>query len=107
MFISYSPTTPIYLSYIPQVKRVAVPRVDHPAEPGERFAEPPIAIRDERPRLGPCLLQDGHVARQVGDPQRRQSVLPRSQQVAGAAQLKVELRQLKAVVGRRERFEPR
>src|SRR5205085_1046475 len=50
--------------------------------------------------LAACLLEQGPVADEVGEPELRQTRLPRAEELAGAAQLEVDLRDLEPIGAR-------
>src|SRR5690606_32686663 len=53
---------------------------------------------EQFPRGGAGLLEDVGVALEIGDQEGGQAVLPRAEQLAGSAELKINLGQFKAVV---------
>ena len=61
---------------------------------------------DQRLGVAAGFVHDGRVAQQVGDPQRRQAVLPRAEQLARPAQREVDLGQPEAVGRSTKAFEP-
>src|SRR5919197_4322052 len=62
-------------------------------------------LGDDRLRFAPRVLEDGRVAQQIGHAELRQPRLARAEELAGATQLQVDLRDLEAVVGLRHRVD--
>src|SRR5688572_3565694 len=72
----------------------------------DRRRELRIAVKNPQ-RVLPRQLQQRQLLRQVGHLEFRQPMLARAEELAGAAKLKVEFRDLKAVGRTRHRLQPR
>ena len=102
---AFDPGHPV-LTHIAQLERIAVADKHLPAQPGVvGMLEAGIGGK-KLLGLAAGFFEDRLVAPQVGDSQRRQAVLLRAEQVAGAAELEVDLGQLEAVGRGGERVEP-
>ena len=84
-----------------EVKELAHPRVQR------RVSLQPRVEGEQRLRRALCLVKQLHVAGEVRHAQRRQTVLPRAEEVARAAQLQILLRQREAALRAAHRVEPR
>src|SRR3989442_6341320 len=93
-------------AYAREVQLAAPAREQRLAEPAVRRATELHVLGDDRLRLPPRLLEDGGVAQQVGDPELWQPGLARAEELAGPAQLHVDLGDLEPVVGLHHRLQP-
>ena len=95
------------LTNVAQIEGVAVAREHLSAQPGMVGGFEPWVGRKQLLGFAAGFFQNRPIAAEIGDPQRRQAVLLRAEQVARAAEFEIHFGQFEAVGRCGKRIEPR